>query len=209
MIQEFDPYLLKSNLIGNGLSVPNKGLVLEARAETSFDQLDDFTKLRAQTINQIMDFLIMIRSINPHNLEGAVLDFGMGIGPGAYVLQQYGGYVTGVDSAFYSVQRTIDQGILPIGKAYFKDGFEYLRSLQPDSLNLIAAFKMHKRFPHKRLYLESRRVLKPKGQLLITGELVELKEELQRTVGKYGKVENLVTNGDTTLKEVAFIYTKR
>ena len=191
-------------------SVGGKNLASRVKMAKSFDGLNVLTTSRAKDIEQIMALLIMRGSINPDNLEGAVVDFGMGTGPGAYVLNQYGGNVTGVDSSESGVQRAIEEGILPRERALVQDGFKYLRSLQPDSLNLVAAFMMHKGFPHERLYQESQRVLKSGGQLLITGGLVELKDELQRTVGRYGKVEDVITvHGDTTLGNVAFTYMKR
>ena len=77
-------------------------------------------------------------------------------------------------------------------------------------MDLVAAYMMHRGFPHERLYHESHRVIKSGGQLLITGGLVELKDELQRTVGRYGKVEDVITvHEDMTLGNVAFTYTKR
>ena len=187
-----------------------RDLAKRVKMGASFDGLNVLTKSRAQDIEQIMALLIMRGSINPDNLEGTVVDFGMGTGPGAYVLNQYGGNVTGVDSSESGVQRAIEEGILPRERVLIQDGFEYIRSLQPDSLNLVAAFMMHKGFPHERLYQESQRVLKSGGQLLITGGLVELKDELQRTVGRYGKVEDVITvHGDTTLGNVAFSSMKR
>jgi len=195
---------------GSDFSVSGENLASRVKMAKSFDGLNVLTKSRAQDIEQIMALLIMRGSINPDNLEGTVVDFGMGTGPGAYVLNQYGGNITGVDSSESGVQRAIEEGILPRERALVQDGFKYLRSLQPDSLNLVAAFMMHKGFPHERLYQESQRVLKSGGQLLITGGLVELKDELQRTVGRYGKVEDVITvHGDTTLGNVAFTYMKR
>lgn len=191
-------------------SYNERDLAKRVKMGASFDGLNVLTKSRAQDIEQIMALLIIRDSINQDNLEGTVVDFGMGTGPGAYVLNQYGGNITGVDSSESGVQIAIEEGILPRERALVQDGFEYLRSLQPDSLNLVAAFMMHKGFPHERLYQESQRVLKSGGQLLITGGLVELKDELQRTVGRYGKVEDVITvHGDTTLGNVAFTYMKR
>ena len=187
----------------------DRNLAKRAKIGASFDGLNVLPKSRAQDIEQIMALLIMRGSINPDNLEGTVVDFGMGTGPGAYVLRQYGGNITGVDSSENSVQIAIEEGILPKERALVQDGFEYLRSLQPQSLNLVAAFMMHGGFPEEKLYNESQRVLKSGGQLLVTGGLVELKDELQRTVGRYGKVEDVITiHGDRTLGNVAFTYTK-
>ena len=186
-----------------------RDLAKRAKIGASFYGLNVLTKSRAQDIEQIMALLIMRGSINPDNLEGTVVDFGMGTGPGAYVIKQYGGNITGVDSSASGVQRAIEEGILPRERALVQDGFEYLKSLQPDSLDLVAAFMMHRGFPHERLYQESQRIMKSGGQLLITGGLVELKDELQRTIERYGKVEDVITvHGDTTLGNVAFTYTK-
>lgn len=195
---------------GSDFSVGGENLASRVKMAKSFDGLNVLTTSRAQDIEQIMALLIIRGSINPNNLEGTVVDFGMGTGPGAYVLKQYGGNVTGVDSSKSGIQMAIEEGILPRERALVQDGFEYVRSLQPDSLDLVAAFMMHSRFPHERLYQESQRVLKPEGQLLITGGLVELKDELMRAVGSYGKIEDVITvHGDETYGSVAFTYTKR
>ncbi len=187
-----------------------RDLASRVKMAKSFDGLDVLTASRAKDIEQIIALLIMRGSVNPDNLGGTIIDFGMGTGSGAYVLNQYGGNVTGVDSSESRVQRAIGEGILPKEKALVQDGFEYLRSIQPDSLDLIAAFMMHKGFPHQRLYNESQRVLKSRGQLVITGGLVELKNELQRMVGRYGKVEDVIMAHDNvTLGDVAFTYTKK
>jgi len=185
-------------------------LAARVKMAKSFDGLNVFTKGRARDIEQLMALLILRGSVDPDNLEGTTLDFGMGVGSaGAYVLNQYGGNVTGVDSSQSGVERAIKEGILPKERALVQDEFEYLRSLQPNSLNFVVAFWRARGFPHQRLCAESERVLKPKGQLLITGGLVELKDELQRTVGMYGKVEDVMTfRGDITLGNVAFTYTK-
>ena len=171
--------------------------------------MNRFTTARANEIEQLVALLIMRDLINPDNLEGAVVDFGTGFGAGAYILNQYGGTVTGVDSLESGVQRVIEEGILPADRALVKDGFEYLGSLQPASINFIGAFMMQNEFPHRKLYRESQRVLKPGGQLLITGGTTELKAELHREVGRYGTVEEVVTFDDTsTYYQIAFIYTQ-
>lgn len=191
-------------------STSRENLAARVRMAKSFDGLNVLTASRAKDIGQIMALLIMRGSINPDNIEGTVVDFGMGTGPGAYVLNQYGGNITGVDSSESDVQRAIEEGILPKERALVQDGFEYLNGLRPASLDFVAAFMMRSGFPHERLYQESQRVLKLGGQLLITGGLVELKDELQRTVGKYGKVEDVITvRDDAVLGNVAFVYTKR
>ena len=149
-------------------------------------------------------------SINPDNLSGEVIDFGSGTGGGAYVLQQYGGNVTGVDFPNSGIETAVNEGILTRDKAVIADGFQYLAGLKPESVDFISAFMMHSGFPHQRLYQESQRALKKGGQLLITGGLVELKDELQRTVGRLGKVEDVITvhEDGKTYGNCAFIYTK-
>ena len=191
-------------------SMGGENLAVRVKMAKSFDGLNVLTTSRSKDIEQIMALLIMRCSVNPDNLEGNVLDFGMGTGPGSYVLNQYGGNVTGVDSSESGVKRAIEERILPAERALVQDGFEYLGGLQPAGLDFIGAFMMHSGFPHERLYRASERVLKSGGQLLITGGLVELKNELQRTVGRYGKVEDVITVHDNAiLGNVAFTYTKR
>ncbi len=221
MDYKIDPELFRKYL--EGFNSPTSGefpfkqklsgrdLASRVKMAESFNGLNVLTASRAKDIEQIIALLIMRGSVNPDNLGGTVVDFGMGTGPGAYVLNQYGGNVTKVDSSISGVQKAIEEGILPRDRALVQDGFEYLRGLQPESLDFVAAFMMHRGFPHERLYLESPRVLKSGGQLLITGGLVELKDELVRTVGRYGKVEDIITvHDDATLGNVAFTtYTKK
>ncbi len=193
-----------------GFPMGGGNLAARVKMAKSFDGLNVLTASRAKDIEQTMALLIMRGSVNPDNLEGNVLDFGMGTGPGSYVLNQYGGKVTGVDSSESGVKRAIEEGILPADRVLVQDGFEYLDGLQPASLDFIGAFMMHRGFPHERLYRASERVLKSGGQLLITGGLVELKDELQKTVGRYGRVQDVITfRDDATLGHVAFTYTKR
>tara|TARA_Y100000310_G_scaffold335631_2_gene418142 strand:+ start:1068 stop:1793 length:726 start_codon:yes stop_codon:yes gene_type:complete len=202
-----------------GLTIPesaispkvDKGeLAKRIKLGASFEGLNAFTKFRADDIEQMITILIMWGSINPDNLEGQVLDFGMGSGPGAYILSQYGNNVTGVDTCEYGVRKAIEENILPAERAIVQDGFQYLTGLQPESLDFVAAFMMHAGFPHQKLCQEAYRVLKPKGQLLITGGLKELKAELQRTVGAYGKIEDVATvHEENILANVAFTYTKK
>ncbi|MDD5649890.1 MAG: methyltransferase domain-containing protein [Candidatus Nanoarchaeia archaeon] len=184
-------------------------LASRVRPIKSFDGLNVLNISRARDIEQIITLLIMNGSINPDNLSGNVVDFGMGTGPGSYVLKQYGGNITGVDSQEVGVKIAIEEGILPKEKALVQDGFEYLRSLQSQSLDFLAAFMMNEYFPSERLYQESQRVLKSGGQLLITGGLNELKDKLQNDVSKYGKVEEIITSQhDRIFGNVAFTYTK-
>jgi SAM-dependent methyltransferase len=191
-------------------SLGGENLAARVKMAKLFDGLNILTASRAKDIEQIMALLIMRGSVNPDILEGNVLDFGMGTGPGSYVLNQYGANVTGVDSSESGVKRAIEEGILPADRALVQDGFKYLEGLQPASLDFLGAFMMHSGFPHERLYQASERVLKSGGQLLITGGHTELKNELQRTVGRYGKVEDVITvHDDATLGNVAFTYTKR
>jgi len=192
------------------LSTGKENLAARVKMAKSFEGLNVSTASKAKDIEQIMALLIMRELVNPDNLEGNVVDFGMGTGPGAYVLKQYGENITGVDSSGWGVQIAIEEGILPRDRALVKDGFDYLSGLQPGSLDFIGAFMMYLGFPHARLYQESQRVLKTGGQLLITGGLVELENELQRTLGRYGKLEKVITvHGDAILGNVAFTYTKR
>src|SRR3989344_675209 len=139
-----------------------RNLASRVKMAKSFEGLNVLTASRAKDIEQIIALLIMRGSVNPDNLGGTIVDFGMGTGPGAYVLNQYGGNITGVDSSESGVQRAIEEGILPKERALVQDGFEYLRNQQPESLDFVAAFMMHRGFPHQRLYVESERVLKPK-----------------------------------------------
>ncbi len=172
--------------------------------------LDPLTAWRARDIETILALLITNGSINPDNLSGNVIDFGTGTGPGAYILQQYGGTVTGVDTERFGIETAIQQRILPPERAIVQNGFEYLSTLQPNSVDFIAAFMMHSGFPHARLYHEANRVLKPKGQLLINGGLTELELELIQTVSQYGKIEQtIVPSGDKILGYVNFISTKK
>ena len=197
-------------LLGSDVSMGGENLVKRVKMVQSFDGLNVLTTFRAKDIGQIMALLIMRGLVNPDTLEGNVVDFGMGTGPGAYVLNHYGGNITGVDPSETLVQTAIEEGILPKDRALVQDGFAYLNGLQPASLDFIGAFMMCHRFPHVKLYEESERVLKSGGQLLITGGLIELKKELQSTVGRYGKIEDVITvHDDDILGNVAFIYTKR
>ncbi|GEM_PF-5542543 len=187
----------------------NHHLAKRVKLGASCEGLNVFTKFRAQDIEQILTLLIMRGDVNPDNLEGEVLDFGMGTGAGAYILNRYGGNVTGVDTSNGSVQTAIEEKILPAERAFVKDGFEYLTGLQPESLDFVAAFMMQSGFSHQRLYHEADRVLKQDGQLLITGGLMELKAEFQRDIGGLGKVQDVITfYEDKTLGNVAFTYKK-
>jgi len=191
-------------------SMKEKKLAPRVRMAESFDGLNVFTTSRAKDIEQILMSLIMGGSMNPDNLEGNVVDFGMGSGPGSYILNQYEGNVTGVDLSEVGVKTAIEEGILPADRALVQDGFKYLRGVKPASLDFIGAFMMHSGFSYKRLCQEAQRALKLGGQLLITGGLTELKDELQGTVGKYGKVEEVTTViEDTILRNVAFTYTNK
>lgn len=175
----------------------------------SLEGLNVFIASRVRDLEQLIALLIMRGSINPDNLEGDVLDFGTGTGAGAYILKQYGGNVTGVDIYKEIIATTVKEGILPQERAIVKDGFQYLAGLEAGSLDFISAFMMQCEFPFERLYSEAKRVLRPSGQLLITVSRTESKDELQRYIGGYGKVEDVLTlHDDTMFGNYAFTYTK-
>src|SRR3989338_11575582 len=104
-----------------------------AKVGASCNGLNEFTTARVRDIEKIIALLSMRGSVNPDNLGRNALDFGMGDGAGAYVLQQYGGKVTGVDKNERSVTRAVSQGILLAERAIVQDGFQYLASLPPTS----------------------------------------------------------------------------
>ncbi|MBR9705093.1 class I SAM-dependent methyltransferase [Candidatus Pacearchaeota archaeon] len=186
-------------------------LASKVKMGASFDGFDALRTFRGKDIEQIMALLIMRGSINLDNLNGQIVDFGTGSGSGAYILKQYGDNVIGIDTSESKIQRARELGIFTPETGITGDGFEYLASLSPESVDFVSAFMMDRSFSHGKLYDASQKVLKKDGQLLITGGLVELKDELQSTVGKHGKVEDVITVhlDGKSYSNVAFTYTKR
>ena len=168
-----------------------------AKVGASCNGLNEFTTARVRDIEKIIALLIMRGSVNPDNLGRNALDFGMGCGAGAYVLQRYGGNVTGVDTTEIGVASAVSEGILPQERALVQDGFHYLSSLPPDSLNFISAFMMQGGFPHNTLCSQAERVLQKGGQLIINGGITELATELQTAVGHLGRMDKIYLPAST------------
>jgi len=131
---------------------------------------DPWIRERIDDVANTLAMLLKNEMIAVQNLRGEVIDFGCALGQSAYVLKQYGGYVVALDINPGFIKMAIDEGLLTPDSAYVCDGFEYLgRSVPPNSINLLAAFRIMDDFPIARFYQSGQKVLKSGGQLLVSG----------------------------------------
>lgn len=164
------------------------------------DHLNPFVNARVEDIANTLAILLYNGLIDIQNLKGKVIDFGCGVGASAHVLKQYGGDVVGLELNPKRIEDVIQQGILPAEKTYVGDGFEYLdQGVEPNSVNLVATFRIMNDFPLQRLYESAQRILRPNGQLVVTGQTDA--EALIKSYQHIGRIHD-------GLSEHCLVYTK-
>jgi len=156
-------------VLGDGITNPPSKIILPDSVPR--EGLNEFVDLRVESVATTLSLLLFQNYLNIGNLEGEVIDFGSGVGASAHVLRQYGGNVVGLELSDILIKQVIEQGILTPENAIVGDGFKYLdEKVNPASIDLVAAFRITKDFPIQKIYDASKRIFKPGGQLLITGQ---------------------------------------
>jgi len=161
------------------------------------ESFDSYLQARIKSIEYVIATLLINELLNPGNLKGKAVDIATGSGPGAWVLKQYGADVTGVDTDRKVLDEATKYGVLKKEKAVHQDGIEYLKGLEKNTINLVTAFRVMHDFPALELYEESTRVLKPKGQIIVTGTFDA--RDLILQLKPYGFFVDYVPNAETSV----------